>query len=58
MYTAEVVDSKKWVLIDNGGRRFGKERRIYAYNNYIPERRVGKKDRRCGRDRRVHPRFP
>lgn len=57
MHTAEFANSKKWVLIDNGGRRFGKERRIYDYNNHIPERRSGT-DRRSGVDRRLQPRFP
>ena len=36
---------------DNGGRRFGFERREFSYFLYIPERRSGK-DRRSGTDRR------
>ena len=36
---------------DNGGRRFGLDRREFSYSTYIPERR-NKDDRRCDLDRR------
>ena len=36
---------------DNGGRRFGFERRQFSYYLHIPERRSGR-DRRIGKDRR------
>jgi len=36
---------------DNGGRRFGLDRRQYSYAIYLPERRSGG-ERREGRDRR------
>ena len=36
---------------DNGGRRFGFERRQFSYYLYIPERRSGI-GRRIGKDRR------
>ena len=51
MYAANATSPKKTMLIDNGGRRLGGDRRIYTYNGHIPERRSGK-DRRCGQDRR------
>ncbi|MDL2124149.1 MAG: hypothetical protein LWX51_13980 [Deltaproteobacteria bacterium] len=38
-------------ILDNGGRRFGIERRKFSYTNYFPERRFGN-DRRKGVDRR------
>ena len=37
---------------DNGGRRFGLNRRSTSYFAHIPERRSGI-DRRSGRDRRI-----
>ncbi len=37
--------------MDNGGRRLGFERRHFAYDGYIPERR-SKSDRRIGIERR------
>jgi hypothetical protein len=43
------------VIIDNGGRRSGGDRRNYSYTLHIPERRKGK-DRRNGTDRRKFPR--
>jgi len=39
------------LAIDNGGRRFGFERRQFSYFLHIPERRSGI-DRRTGIDRR------
>ncbi len=39
------------VMVDNGGRRLGDERRQFSYTHYLPERRL-KEDRRCGSDRR------
>ena len=38
-------------MTDNGGTRLGRERRIFEYSAYIPERRSGI-DRRKGFDRR------
>ena len=38
-------------LLDNGGRRTGGDRRVFAYAMHIPERRSGV-DRRDGTDRR------
>ena len=43
------------VILDNGGRRSGGERRNYSYTLHIPERRSGN-DRRNGIDRRKFPR--
>jgi len=43
------------VMLDNGGRRSGGDRRNYSYSLHIPERRSGS-DRRSGRDRRKSPR--
>jgi hypothetical protein len=43
------------VILDNGGRRSGGDRRNYSYTLHIPERR-GAKDRRSGGDRRKFPR--
>ncbi len=39
------------VMVDNGGRRLGDERRQFSYTHYLPERRLVE-DRRCGLDRR------
>ena len=39
------------MIVDNGGRRFEKDRRKFSYSSHIPERRGGK-DRRSGQDRR------
>ena len=55
MYAANAIALKKMHLIDNGGRRFGDDRRLYDYNGYLPERRSGG-DRRSGTDRRTKPR--
>ena len=38
-------------LIDNGGRRLGIDRRLFAYSAHIPERR-SVRDRRSGKVRR------
>ncbi|MBT8367820.1 MAG: hypothetical protein KJP23_24265 [Deltaproteobacteria bacterium] len=38
--------------IDNGGRRLGFERRLFAYSHYYPERRIGI-DRRVLPERRA-----
>jgi hypothetical protein len=43
------------VILDNGGRRSGGDRRNYSYTLHIPERRNGP-DRRSGTDRRKFPR--
>ena len=43
------------IILDNGGRRSGGDRRNYFYTLHIPERRSGK-DRRSGTDRRKFPR--
>ena len=43
------------VILDNGERRSGGDRRNYSYTLHIPERRAGK-DRRNGTDRRKFPR--
>jgi len=45
----------KPILIDNGGRRLGVDRRQFSYLTHIPERRSGK-ERRSGSDRRLKPR--
>ena len=42
----------KVLLVDNGGRRLGIERRQYFYSVFIPESRSGK-DRRSIKDRRI-----
>ena len=42
---------KELILIDNGGRRWGGDRRNYSYSLHIPERRSGN-ERRSGADRR------
>ncbi len=39
------------IIVDNGGRRSGIERRQFAYNGHLPERRSDA-DRRSGMDRR------
>ena len=56
MHAANAIAVKKMALIDNGGRRFGDDRRLYAYNGYLPERRSDA-DRRSGADRRTKPRL-
>ncbi|MGB5423132.1 MAG: hypothetical protein WBN03_13305 [Desulfobacterales bacterium] len=47
---------KRFMLIDNGGRRTGGDRRNYSYSIHLPERRA-RNDRRCGQDRRRYPRY-
>lgn len=56
MYAANATSPEKTMLNDNGGRRLGGDRRIYTYNDHIPERRSGK-ERRSGLDRRKKTRF-
>jgi hypothetical protein len=56
MRAAEAITLKKMFLMDNGGRRLGDDRRLYSYNDYLPERRLGE-DRRSGLDRRIKPRL-
>ena len=51
MHAAQAISTEKVILNDNGGRRLGGDRRLYSYNNHIPERRSGK-ERRSGVDRR------
>ena len=52
----------KHIIVDNGCRRSGIERRQISYDQYIPERRSGEddrrsdNDRRSGKDRRIKPR--
>ena len=43
------------IILDNGRRRSGGDRRNYSYTLHIPERRSGE-DRRNGIDRRQFPR--
>ncbi|GAB6906930.1 hypothetical protein JCM12296A_27660 [Desulfosarcina cetonica] len=52
---ANFLDKDKMMIIDNGGRRIGVDRRFYIYNGYLPERRSGR-ERRSGSDRRRFPR--
>jgi hypothetical protein len=47
---------RRFMLIDNGGRRTGGDRRNYSYSIHLPERR-DRQDRRCGSDRRRYPRY-
>ena len=47
---------EKIQLKDNGGRRSGKDRRVFSYAGYLPERRTGD-ERRSGQDRRKITRF-
>ena len=51
MHATASAAPDKLILNDNGGRRLGGDRRLYSYNNHIPERRSGK-ERRSGLDRR------
>lgn len=51
MYAVHAIAPKKMNLIDNGGRRFDDDRRLYSYNGYLPERR-SHQDRRSRMDRR------
>jgi len=52
MHSTEMPPAEKMILIDNGGRRLGDDRRLYSYNEYLPERR-SEKDRRSFPDRRI-----
>ncbi|MBC2709598.1 MAG: hypothetical protein HGJ94_00865 [Desulfosarcina sp.] len=56
MHAAEAIALEKMMLIDNGGRRLGDDRRLYSYNGYLPERRYSE-DRRSSLDRRRNPRL-
>jgi len=56
MTIVETIQTEKKARIDNGGRRMGEDRRVFAYSNYLPERRSGK-ERRSGADRRRKPRY-
>ena len=51
----EIDILEQLVILDNGGRRSGGDRRNYSYTLHIPERRNGQ-DRRNGSDRRKFPR--
>jgi len=51
----EIDILEQLVILDNGGRRSGGDRRNYSYTLHIPERRSGE-DRRNGSDRRQFPR--
>ena len=51
----EIDILEQLVILDNGGRRSGGDRRNYSYTLHIPERRYGH-DRRDGGDRRKFPR--
>jgi hypothetical protein len=55
MYAVHAIVPKKMNPIDNGGRRFDDDRRLYSYNGCLPERR-SHEDRRSGMDRRSKPR--
>jgi len=56
MQAAEAIAPEDVMLIDNGGRRMEPDRRLFAYNGYLPERRRGE-ERRSGFDRRKKPRY-
>ncbi len=51
----EIDILEQLIILDNGGRRSGGDRRNYSYTLHIPERRNGP-DRRSGTDRRIIPR--
>ena len=51
----EIDILEQLIILDNGGRRSGGDRRNYSYTLHIPERRNGP-DRRSGTDRRKFPR--
>jgi hypothetical protein len=55
MHAEEAVRAEKMNHFDNGGRRLGDNRRLYSYNDHIPERRSDH-ERRSGVDRRRKPR--
>ena len=50
----EIDILEQLVILDNGGRRSGGDRRNYSYTLHIPERRNGH-DRRDGGYRRKFP---
>lgn len=50
----EIDILEQLVILDNGGRRSGGDRRNYSYTLHIPERRNGH-DRRNGGYRRKFP---
>jgi hypothetical protein len=56
VYSISANAYERFMLIDNGGRRTGGDRRNYSYSVHLPERR-DPKDRRSGRDRRKFPRY-
>ena len=39
-------------IINNEERRSGNDRRSFSYDIYVPEKRLEKKNRRSGKDRR------
>ena len=51
----EIDILEQLIILDNGGRRSGGDRRNYSYTLHIPERR-NVPDRRSGTDRRKLPR--
>ena len=51
----EIDILEQLIILDNGGRRSGGDRRNYSYTLHIPERRSGV-DRRSGTNRRKFPR--
>jgi hypothetical protein len=55
MVKDEIDILEQLIILDNGGRRSGGDRRNYSYTLHIPERRNGP-DRRSGTDRRKFPR--
>ena len=55
MVKDEIDILEQLIILDNGGRRSGGDRRNYSYTLHIPERRNGP-DRRSGTDRRKLPR--
>jgi len=55
MVKNEIDILEQLIILDNGGRRSGGDRRNYSYTLHIPERRNGP-DRRNGTDRRKLPR--
>jgi hypothetical protein len=55
MVENEIDILEQLIILDNGGRRSGGDRRNYSYTLHIPERRNGP-DRRSGTDRRKLPR--
>ncbi len=55
MVKNEIDILEQLIILDNGGRRSGGDRRNYSYTLHIPERRNGP-DRRSGTDRRQLPR--